>query len=436
MSEIFQNENFFNGFLRFNPYFMLMNLAVLLLFTYSYIKMYKEKGRVIDYWHFISLQFFVIPVFLMYPFNASPGNIMSAGSTYFIIEPFVNFAYLITMVGYFSFLLGGSIAGSHVLRLNPARKLEVGLGNNFTVLLFSIGLVVLLMIFILFQYYSKNIFDPRAFFMEYPKYRPIYNFLLSCFKAIVIILGMLYIDKRKRSYLTVLALVCFLGFSLGTRGSVIDPICFMFFVFFIISGGKIKIWHTALFSVAVIIVIVLLGALREGSVDRIFAGIVYGNTFSDTRDFAWVLSHWNFDYVYGKTYFSGIISFIPSSMSEYREVWSISRYTNKFVGFNSFIHPGLRTGKFGEPFFNFGILGVSLMGVCLGFVLKRTSNSIDGIVESFIEGKARKIFIETIPFQLVSMFCLTSGFFEFYVLALVVICMSAIFRIIRKAGIT
>jgi hypothetical protein len=96
---------------------------------------------------------------------------------------------------------------------------------------------------------------------------------------------------------------------------------------------------------------------------------VYGNTFSDLRDFAWVLSSWNHKPFYGKTYASAFISFIPTTYSSFRTKWGIGRVTAKLGGFVPKFHPGLRPGAFGEPYLNFGIPGVILMGILLGIYI-------------------------------------------------------------------
>lgn len=430
---IFSNADFLNQTMRFNSFLMIVNFIVIAGFSFSYIKMYKKTGRVIDYWNFVSIQFFIIPVFLMYPFSASSGNIIATGNAYYKLEPYVNIAYVINLVGYVSFLIGGDFAGTKSFKIsdNLIGFFEA-LNNRFVIVSFSMLLVVLVILFIFFQFMTGNIGDPRSFFMSHNKYRPVYNFIISYFKIIVVLLGAFFIDKREKFSIFLLAVILCLGVALGTRSSLLDSICYVFFMFFMVSGKKVNMWHAAVFAFFMVVAVLMLGALRSGHLDKILANLIYGNTFSDTRDFAWILSYWDFDYVYGKTYLSGLISFIPSSVSDYREFWAISRYTNRFVGFDSLVHPGLRSGKFGEPFFNFGFIGVSFLGVVLGYVLKKTSNGINNIVDGSENKKAVKIFILTIPFQFVSMFCLTSGFFELYVFAVVILGMIIFYWAARK----
>ena len=432
MGFLLENIDVNGQMMRFSPFLMLINVAVFFCFIFSYFKMYKGTGKVIDYWYFISLQFFIIPIVIMYPFSSSSGNIIATGGAYYTLEPYVNTAYMISLVGYFSFVIGGGVAGKNAIKIKFFERCYTPLKDTFNLAVFSFFLLLMFAIFFAFQFYTGNFQNPRLFFMEHPIYRPIYNFVVSYFKVMVVILGAFCVDSKNKKWALVLAVICLLGVSLGTRSSIIDSICYIAFLFFISSGKKIKFWHAVLFTAFVFIAVFALEIVRSGHSSGVFYNIIYGNTFSDVRDFAWILSYWDFKYIHGRTYISGIISFIPSSMSDYREIWAISRYTNKFVGFDSLVHPGLRPGKFGEPFFNFGIIGVILLGGGLGYCLKRVSNEINVIIKSTVEGKALRIFLTTLPFQFVSMFCLTSGFFEFYVLVLVILCMVIFYYFSRK----
>jgi hypothetical protein len=98
----------------------------------------------------------------------------------------------------------------------------------------------------------------------------------------------------------------------------------------------------------------------------LFLNIFFGNSFSDTRDFAVVLSFWDGHYFLGKTYLAGILAFVPRFLSSFRDVWSLGVVTATMAGLSPTEHAGLRIGLFGESFLNFGLTAVLLLGIFVG----------------------------------------------------------------------
>jgi len=120
-----------------------------------------------------------------------------------------------------------------------------------------------------------------------------------------------------------------------------------------------------------------LGNVRDGeySISAFFASLaflaLYGNTFCDLRDFAWIYAHWNHQLWWGKTYLAGLAAFVPRGISDFRATWSFGIATDWTVGLDTELHPGLKPGLFGESFFNFGWLGAIATGIIFGFILRR-----------------------------------------------------------------
>lgn len=123
-------------------------------------------------------------------------------------------------------------------------------------------------------------------------------------------------------------------------------------------------------------ILVLLGLwmqfLRKGgmsSATQIIFEFLYGNTFSDIRDGAYILKgfHENTDsiFLHGRTYMAALMSFVPSSVSKFRMMWSWGRYTTLGL-FGISNHFGLRGGNAMEAYINFGWLGVVVFGVLQG----------------------------------------------------------------------
>lgn len=79
-------------------------------------------------------------------------------------------------------------------------------------------------------------------------------------------------------------------------------------------------------------------------------------------------------FAYGKTYLAAVLSFIPSSIFPFREIWGFGRYSLEilYLGQNTPIAPtygGLRPTFVGEAFLNGGDFGVVTFGVVLGIIL-------------------------------------------------------------------
>jgi hypothetical protein len=112
-----------------------------------------------------------------------------------------------------------------------------------------------------------------------------------------------------------------------------------------------------------------------------------------------------------------MISFIPRSLSSFRENWSISMYTNALTGFSSTTMPGLRPGLFGESYLNFGLPGVILFGWIFGFALRYTDVKIKEYVSHFKD--LIKGYSHIIVFQFLSCLAVSASLWAFYIFILV-----------------
>jgi hypothetical protein len=164
------------------------------------------------------------------------------------------------------------------------------------------------------------------------------------------------------------------------------------------------------------------GKARSGRFDILYTienieiELFYGGNFSELRDFAWLLSGWDGKYLYGKTFIAGIISFIPSFISDFRNEWNFGNFTKKIteLGDEQF---GLRAGILGEPYFNFGIFGVIMGGFLLGFIIRGLDNFIAVKVREETEYNAKiyilsGMFLTSMIYSVLS----TPSFFVNYIL--------------------
>lgn len=180
--------------------------------------------------------------------------------------------------------------------------------------------------------------------------------------------GIYVINHRNGLIFFILGLVaCIL---MGKRATLIMDILFGLIIYYLYkkngANNRKKVLKKALkYIVIMIICAVFMETLRSSS-DNMFSlldNILYGNTFSDIRDGAMILfgfdNNYQKEFIYGKTYVSAILSFIPSSVLDFRYDWDWGRFsTLVLLGPAWDNHPGLRGGWSMEGYINFGIIGI------------------------------------------------------------------------------
>ena len=109
--------------------------------------------------------------------------------------------------------------------------------------------------------------------------------------------------------------------------------------------------------------------LTEGDPFLTSLGEVYlGNNVIDLRDGAWVLGHWDFEPLMGKTYLGGLVAMAPSGLFPKKHDWHLGLTAVRIVGMDPETHFGLRITFFGEAFLNFGWPGVAGLALVMGTV--------------------------------------------------------------------
>lgn len=445
---MFSNDkvDLIHGLLRFSPLFLAIDVALIFHFLVSWYYTKRKTKWLIDYWYFILMLLFFIPVLIMYPFNASKVNIISTGQAYFKLEPYIDRAFAITIIGYICIWIGryiydtmklNSIISVIYIPIKPFEKIVYfNINKKLTIFFLSFITIVLLSLIILIQFKEGYVFNPRGFFLKQGYLRPIYNLTISIYPITILYTFLFYLKYRYLWAKRVLYLLFIFGIFLGTRGTILGSLItmYMFYVFFI-KKGREKINKILLIGIIAIFFALYIDSLRHGQYNPIYtlfqgaSKIFYGNNFSDTRDFAWILSYWNGDYFWGKTYLAGLISFIPRFISDFRSNWAISVVTDKMVGFEPSEHAGLRPGMFGEAYLNFGILGVIILGTTAGYFLRFVDIQIKKSV--MVDNDILKGYSKTLIYGFVSKFFITAGFWSFYVLLLFNVILFAINYMIK-----
>jgi len=356
-------------------------------FLWSYYWNCYRKGYKLDFWHF-GLVFNVFTIHVMLPFTRIDFNALVIGPYLWKrTAPFINEAYLISAFGYAGILIGGNLWRLRLglgLRRGFDRVIEWPLQGALNVLraprLLIVHCVISLMLLgtTLAIYFAHDGFgfNLRGLLLVMPALRPLAQF--SAFYAIIAggYAFARYTIYRERSMLLLtvpIALAfCFYAersniFGLFLTGAVVTAIR---------MRRRIRLLYIAAGFVGVLFLVMLLDAIRRpnfslsGMLQGFGFNVFFGNSFSDTRDFATILSFWHGQFLWGKTYLAALISFVPRVLSPFRDKWALGVVTATMAGFLPTEHPGLRIGISGEAFLNFGLPGVLALSLFLGSVLR------------------------------------------------------------------
>jgi oligosaccharide repeat unit polymerase len=436
-------HDYLGGALRFNSWLLFIDIFLIIHFFFSWYLSSKKTGWTIDFWHVVLFLSYFLPFLLMYPFATAKLNMLVIGGRNLeFAKKAIDAGFIISLVGFLSIFVGGAIFNHYHtkspiygLLIRPFkltygklyRKIVVNRHVNYFVCFFYF-LSLFLVLFVAFKGGKLN--DPRGYYTHNNQFLFLFNFVnaLSGILSGLLTVRIFQFNRRADKFLFFLFIAATL--FIGSRGGIISPLIGVFtsFVYFRMKG-KIKVGVLLLVVAGLLCLILGLSFVRSGDFsvnvlfNSFFVQIFYGNSFSDLRDFSWVLGLWKGQYLYGKTYLAAFISFIPSSLSSFRTDWSIGKVTATMAGYNPKEHPGLRPGMFGESFLNFGILGVIVLGILIGYSWRYMDYKIKAaaysgnIVESSIAGIGC-VFIGSLS--------ITAGFFGIYVMLVVFIALNFI----------
>jgi oligosaccharide repeat unit polymerase len=424
--------DYLGGALRINPWFFAIDLILIVHFFVSWYISSKKTGWTIDFWHVTLFLTYFLTFLLMYPFATARLNILVIGSHNLeFAKKAIDQAFIITLIGFLSIFAGGAVF-RHYRFKSPIyalfmRPIKLTLGQVFQKIVinrkvsrFACAFYFLcLSLALLAAFKGGKLNDPRGYFSHNNQYQFLFNFVNSL-SGIVSSLLLARIFQFNKSFDKVLFLLFVAAtIFIGSRGGAIGPLIgYLTAVVYFKMKGRIKIRVILFYALGILCLILGLSFFRAGElsyqilVSSFVVQIFYGNSFSDLRDFSWVLGLWKGQYLYGKTYLAALMSFIPSSFSAFRTEWSIGKVTAVMAGYNPKEHPGLRPGMFGESFLNFGLIGVIVLGILIGYAWRyvdykiKQASATGNIIESSTAGIAC-ILISSLP--------ITAGFFGIYV---------------------
>jgi oligosaccharide repeat unit polymerase len=386
-----------------------VDAVMLSLFAFSYYRNCYRKGYRIDVWHAQLLFFCVFPYLVMLYFARSPLNAVIVGEDFNRIVAAVPHVFMIVLAGYLSVLVGGELWGIRLgagIRKTAAEVLEI-IPRNSAMLMSSQDLLVVLSLgcallqsILLALYFSHNGFgfDLRAYTFANPGIRPFAQ--VTALSSVIVASHCFarYVDTRELSLLACALVLSFGLVFFGQRGNIFAIYMYAGLCYFVRLRTRVSLLKICIFVGVLLALVLYLGNAREGkySISAFFesAGflMLYGNNFTDLRDFAWVYSAWNHSLWLGKTYLAGLATFLPRAASDFRATWSFGIATGWTVGLDTETHPGLKPGMFGEAFFNFGWLGSIVAGLLYGIILRRVDIDVKAAMRaarpSMIKGYA------------------------------------------------
>jgi oligosaccharide repeat unit polymerase len=410
-----------------------LDLTAIVSFGWSYYRSCFRRGYRVDIWHLQLFLLCVLPNFLMLPAATSPLNELSLGQDYASVLSVLPTVFLITLLGYGSVLMGGTLWSLHIgvgirraatrlLRAGP--QLSIMLMSSRSLLVFQSALCLMLQALILTTYFVGNGFgfDLRGYTFAHPELRPVALVISQYSITIASHCLARYVDKKEK---VLLACTLLLTLGLAFFGARSNLLAIYFSVLFCyLVGLRKNISLVRIFGLGSLIVLfsLYLGNVRAGeySIGAFFRTIgsllLFGDTFSDLRDFAWVYAHWSHTYWAGRTYLAALLAFIPRFASDFRDTWGLGAATANTVGFDPHVHPGLRPGMFGEGFFNFGLLGVVAVGLMLGIIIRRVDVDVKQALTP-PDPSMIKAFASTMLLGVAGSLAITASFSSLYILA-------------------
>ncbi len=409
-----------------------------LLFALFYI--HKARHRTL-----ISLEVFFVTLFLFVPigffsvFAAADINDVATGSNQFRLAAYVGKAQLISSVGvvafffcYYLFRKTSIRSSTYELCRESFTHFWLSRSTNVVAAAILLGFMFILMLT------GAGFGKGRDFALEHRNLLFLFNFYNQI--AGFLLFNSVIYAKLRPGLLSKIFVVVFLVCSLffGTRSSSVATLAVATFCV-LAAGRSKKIGRIAIFGIGIIVAGIVIGLVRRAGESTVSLAVVglqifYGNTFSDVRDFAWLLSSWNGAYQFGSTYLAGMLSLVPASAFPARSEFGWANFSSLLSGLDREVHPGLRPGAFGELFFNFGLVGVVLGGSFAGLVVgslarkaQQAAVTAPGSADALISAYACFFLVGFVTYIFFS-----AGFFGLYVKAALIILGILISRAMRS----
>ena len=408
--------------------------GIAFFFLSYYFSCYK-KGYFIDFWHMQMFLLCILPNFIMLPFARSELNATVLQQDTLAVIDAVPQVFLITTAGFVAFLFGGMVWRVRLgvgLRQAVEGAMEViphcsrMLMSSRTVLIVQSVVCLLCQGAMIATYFAHDGFgfDLRGYTFRNTSLRPV-ALGISTYSVVLASHSFArYLERRERPLLLCVVLLSFGLLFFGSRGNILGIFINTTICYLILLRRRVRLTKLIGITTMVVLTGLYLGRVRGGEYSptvfftMLVALIFYDNNFTDLRDFAWVYSKWNHEFWWGETYWAAILSFVPRFLSNFRNTWAIGVIVDTTVGLDPEVHPGLRPSAFGEGYFNFGLIGVVVVGLILGAATRR----VDIDVKKYLSGPSPSItaaFASTMLLSVAANFSISGNFSGFYLLVII-----------------
>ena len=368
-------------------YVKILLIICLVIYIFYFTNKWTKTKLIFTPFNF-QIIFFCVVIFLVSPFqyNYILSNTWSMFSTRdFIVR--LNEAYTVNLLGF-------GVMGMYML----VREKKCFNSKGFCKMIsfpyinintryaemFSIGIALVYTVYIINKAHGIPILNEKRFSVDTGAF--VYYLLNAMTYGMAwYILGLFYQKKKLNGFdIFTLLLIIFSLFITGNR----TPVLRILYAFFILILCKKRINYRTVFRqmkyvlliLAVgIFLIIMRNDSKVISIGSIFSEyIIYGSTFCDIRDGARVLWGYHNKYtslLFGKIYLASILSFVPQSFNEVPILSSIAKFRQVYSGgtwstytlFGIKNHYGLRGGMFLSAYTNFGVLGIIIIAIILGY---------------------------------------------------------------------
>lgn len=209
---------------------------------------------------------------------------------------------------------------------------------------------------------------------EYIPFRPLYTFgLFGLAMLSTVMLTMLFSDhlsiKKKLAVGGLYLLATSILVLSAKRGPIFTQLVYVGLA--LVLAKRIRGTTALLALLAIVVAATALHAVHIAydDADTPFEGLVlsFANSyFVGPRELTRLLTIFEGDYLYGLTYLAPLISWIPTSMSEFKAKFIYARYVTLLEGENPDDSGGMRSTFMGEAFINFDLPGVIAISFLFG----------------------------------------------------------------------
>lgn len=271
----------------------------------------------------------------------------------------------------FSFILNNNYIKS------TAINYTIKIKKNFLYINFLIISISYTVIFLCFGYLGtipalSEFTNIDKFFQNniimFLKIRPIYTLFLLFISTYLQFLIFVYYQNKEKIILISIFLLSFLIFLTAKRFFIAFP-----FVAMIISFFFLRKYFYLLFPVIVFILLIF----YFKTPGRSFLEMLSANFFVTIREFARLLSHFDDNFIHGKSYLAGVLSFVPTSINELKSDYFFTRYITLLQNYDPELSGGMRSGFISEAYINFGYIGIIFVIIIIAF----TSVIIDASIK-------------------------------------------------------